>query len=244
MLALVALLGTTAALVSPILMSILTNKNAIALKKQDWDRQDEVARRAEAAAIRNASLIAESTQMSAEASKVVVGKLDVIHTLVNSTLTAAMQVALDGVRREVVLLERDPATDFGLIESTKKKIAELEKIIEERNRQTEIADLQAQKEDAIRASKAVGIISPPMHVVTPPIQNVQVFGSVTDRVLRGEPAPLPASAPATAAPTEAQKAAQIDAASATVAAASKTADAAVKTADAAVKTVAAMKDTP
>lgn len=236
MLALVALLGTTAALVSPILMSMLTNRNAIALKKQDWDRQDEVARRAEAAAIRNASLIAESTQQSAEASKITIGKLDVIHTLVNSTLTAAMQVALDGVRREVVLLERDPATDYAMIESTKKKIAELEKIIEERNKQTEIADLQAQKEDALRASKAVGIISP--LILSAPLR--QALGEVTDRVLRGEPPPLAVAVAA----TEAQKAAQIDAASATVAAASKTADAAVKTADAAVKTVAAMKDTP
>lgn len=227
MLAGVALIGTVAALGSPILMSILTNRNALALKKQDWDRQDEVARRAEAAAARNASLIAELNQSTAEANKTTVGKLDVIHTLVNSTLTAAMQVALDGVQRELVLMERDSLTDPALVVSTKKKIAELEKIIDERNKKTEIADLQGQKADAAKASRAVGLISPSY---TPP---AQPLGDVTDRVLRGEPAPtVGANYGQPTTMTETQKTAQIDAASATVAAASKTVDAAAKTVEA------------
>lgn len=222
----VALLGTLAALASPILMSMLTNRNARALKMQDWARQDEVAAKAESAAARNASLIAELNQATTEATRVTVGKLDVIHTLVNSTLTAAMQVALDGVKRELVLLEHDSNPDPALVAATTKKIAELESIVEERNRQTALADLQEQIVSAAKAGQAVGVLSAVRVPISAPL------GDVTGRVLRGEAAPVVGSNHGLL--TETQKTAQIDAAIATV-------DAAGTTVAAASKTVEAMK---
>lgn len=70
-------------------------------------------------------------------------KLDVIHTLVNSNMTAAMQAELDATVRELALMRevialksehgRDPSADaLAAIESTTKKIAELRAVLADR----------------------------------------------------------------------------------------------------------------
>lgn len=238
MLAGVALLGTLAALGSPLLMASLTNRNAIKLKEQDWKRQDEVAAKAEAASTRNSLLLAELNQKQNATAAVTIGKLDVLHTLSNSTLTAAMQIAMDGLKRELILMERDPATDAAMVAATKKKMEEMQAILDERNKQTVVANLQEQQAEAIKAAKAVGVITTPyiapvqisLVQVPPTPDNPHSLGTETDKVLRGEGNEIVKAA--TSSVTEQQ-----------IAAAAETVAAADKTVKAASKTMEAIKET-
>lgn len=218
MLATIGLISAMAVIGGPIITARMLRRDMRLDKEQDYARLDEVAEKAEAAAARNASLIAESNQRQSKDSVEINGKLDVIHINGNSTLTAAMVIALDGLKRELLLLEAMPTPMLIMIEVTKKKIEEFEAIIDERNKQTGIADgLQRQKAEAIRASDIVG--NPIPKLDTPPSS----IGAVTERVLRGEP-------PSVAAADH--RKGQADAAAATVAAADKTVDAAAKTVEA------------
>jgi len=194
-----------AVIASPIIVIYMNNRSmansklaeALAAQKareQDWEREDIVAAKAEAAAARNASLIAESSQLSAERSRILEGKVDVVHTLVNSTLTASMQVALDGMRREQILMEAAKPRDETAIELIKIKINELQLIINERNKQTGVADLQKQRVDAATAAEVVKSINPGEPALNlpivekpqPPLPPV-TLGPVTQRVLEGLP---------------------------------------------------------
>ncbi len=75
-------------------------------------------------------------------------KLEQIHTLVNSNLSAALQGELDQTRRILILLRRIEAMTSGeptaeehsVIEQTKLRIAELETTLADRATQTTIAD--------------------------------------------------------------------------------------------------------
>lgn len=86
-------------------------------------------------------------------------KLDVIHTLVNSTLTAAKQSELDGARRELVMMleltamqERDgtPASPDRLagIGALRRRIDDLTSTMADRAEQTRAADIQIATEAA------------------------------------------------------------------------------------------------
>ena len=84
-------------------------------------------------------------------------RLNVIHTLVNSTLTAALQAQLDSTRRELTLLAEladvqcdagrpisaDRLTSIGLL---RRHITELESAMAERVLQARNADIQIQDE--------------------------------------------------------------------------------------------------
>ncbi len=92
--------------VAPIMLSVISSKQARADRQEDYARQDKVAAKAEEAARR---LVASNTEVAATAKTVASklnNKLDVIHGLVNSSMTAAMQSELDAVTSNVVLLEQ------------------------------------------------------------------------------------------------------------------------------------------
>jgi len=111
----------------------------------------------------NSQAIAEAKEQEAEHQKVVTAKLGVIHTLVNSTLTAALQSELDATRREELLLRElirmredsghsvteDQQATLG---ATQRKIRELTAAMRDRDEQTRSADIQIETEHARRQS--------------------------------------------------------------------------------------------
>jgi len=123
-------------------------------KVEDYRRQDEVSDKVDAAAKQAAtaaSLLVESNKKVADTAKSQGAKLDQIHVLVNSNMTASMQGELDAYKSNLVLLEeisslrkaagQDPSpTTMAVIESTKKKIAELDAQLADRLKNTQKAD--------------------------------------------------------------------------------------------------------
>jgi len=86
-------------------------------------------------------------------------QLRVIHTLVNSTLTAALQAELDSTRREEMLLrellsmrEDSGATvsddQRAALGAVQRKIGELSRAMEDRRMQNRAADIQMQRDNA------------------------------------------------------------------------------------------------
>jgi hypothetical protein len=101
----------------------------------------------------------ENSVAIAENQKVTTAKLGVIHTLVNSTLTAALQSELDATRREELLLRElvrmredagHPVSDDQLaaLGATQRKIHELAAAMDERHDQTRQANIQIETEHA------------------------------------------------------------------------------------------------
>jgi len=139
-----ALIVAVPAMLSPLLMALLTNRNRRQEKAEDYARQDIVAARL----VKQNAAVAEST-------KVVNNKLDVIHTLVNSNMTAAMQAELDARKETLVLLKAAHGLKPGeeglvLIQKATEKIALLEATLSDRLKQSELVskqlDAQSQKE--------------------------------------------------------------------------------------------------
>lgn len=136
-------------------------------KLEDWRRQDEVARRAEIVAKQlldkqketvahteeAAALLVENNKVVAKTAKITNSKLDVIHTLVNSNMTAALQSEVDATRAQVILMKEviglrvdagqrpdsDAVKTLAVLES---KVAELDANLKDRLEQTKIADAQ------------------------------------------------------------------------------------------------------
>jgi uncharacterized membrane protein len=119
---------------------ILMNRTAAMHREDrlaDWARQDAVAAEAKAAAAKVAAQLQVVDQRVAEKADATNDKLDVIHTLVNSNMTAAMQAELDAIRREIVMMRevvalnlaagRQPTVEaLAAIEATQVKITTLE----------------------------------------------------------------------------------------------------------------------
>jgi hypothetical protein len=104
-------LALIVSIISPLLVARQTNRAARAAQIADWKREDEVAARLKAS-------VQETN-----------GKLDVIHTLVNSNMTAAMEDALGSKVALLVALRRmagDVPTNSEqtLIDTTESEIAE------------------------------------------------------------------------------------------------------------------------
>lgn len=74
---------------APTIVAWQTNRSRRAEKREDWARLDQVRDQA-----------AEAARLLVQSNNVTNSKLDVIHTLVNSNMTAAMQDALDSTIRE------------------------------------------------------------------------------------------------------------------------------------------------
>jgi hypothetical protein len=114
-----------ATIASPTLLSLLTNRAARKAQALDWEREDKVARR-----------LAESVTQTN-------GKLDVIHTLVNSNMTAAMEDALGSKVALLVALRRmagdvPTSQEQTLIDTTESEIAERRAELHDRRQQAAI----------------------------------------------------------------------------------------------------------
>jgi len=122
-------------------------------KKEDWAREDAVAAQAAEAA---RLLLAENKKVAATAA-VTNNKLDIIHTLVNSNMTAAMQAEYDATVREIAMMKevialnqaagREPSPEaIGAIEATQTKINELQAALADRLKQAEVVEQQQQQQ--------------------------------------------------------------------------------------------------
>jgi hypothetical protein len=113
-----------------------------------------------------ARLLVESNAKVAAAAASTNVKLDVIHTLVNSTMTKAMQSELDATKREVLMMlevvelkkkagtEPNPET-LSAIEVTRSKISEMEAALEDRLHASNQVVEQLQNVKPKEASNAV-----------------------------------------------------------------------------------------
>ena len=134
-------------LISPTILAYFTNRARRADKKLDWQREDEVAARAK----RTAELLVENNERVAKTAKETNLKLDQIHTLVNSNMTAAMRAELEATIQKLQLMReivaRDKADNIKVLPEALKaiadveiKIGELTATLNDRLRQTQIAE--------------------------------------------------------------------------------------------------------
>ena len=176
------------AVVSPGILALLTGWQNGKSKREDWRRQDEVAKRQEDAAEKVSQVAAKAEEAAAllvtrqdasagaaqqaaedlveanenlrretrRAAALVNGKLDQIHTLVNSNLSAAMDDRLTAIRALIVALQQ--ATDQSpaaveRIQALESTAIELEAQLADRVRQTRVAEAQVEQgaEGGLRA---------------------------------------------------------------------------------------------
>jgi hypothetical protein len=148
------------AAMTTLLMSYVTGRQAVAKEKRDYARQDEVAARL----MRSNAVVADNAANT-------FGKLDniaatakVIHTLVNSDLTKAIQGELDATIIQMSLAEqvialyqkspvRPPQEVLGIVAACKDKIATLQADLAQRAKQQDRVDL----EENIAASQGTNI---------------------------------------------------------------------------------------
>lgn len=161
----VAMAGILAAFISPFLVSWQVNRNARRQKIDDYARQDQIAERASEAArqqlmhqdriaARGEEIASMAAEKAATLAVVQTAKIDQIHTLVNSNLTAYMQATLDTLRLLLISLnkENEPSAEtLKVIANTRLKIAELEAQIGDR--------LKSAAEAAIQLSVDLGVVN-------------------------------------------------------------------------------------
>jgi len=144
-----ALIVAVPAVLSPLLLSWLTNRHRRQEKFEDYERQDLVAAKAEEAA----RLLLAANERVAEATKETNEKLvdvakvtGVIHTLVNSQLTGSKQSEFNAITRELALLQEIGGS------KPSERIRKAIKIAE-----TSLAELAAVLADRATAAKQVEI---------------------------------------------------------------------------------------
>ena len=152
----VALIVGVTGVITPALLAHLANRSRAQEKREDWARQDAVADRVAEAAERAAGaarlLLAANERVAATAAETNT-KLDAIHTLVNSNMTAAMQAELTAVEAQRVVLQEVvalkeangvPADESrATIETLNNRVNELRAVLTDRVEQTRVANLQA-----------------------------------------------------------------------------------------------------
>jgi len=136
-------------------------------RKEDWARQDEVAdrlkvaqdattaatQRVAAAQVITTERVAEVAVAVRDANSITDGKLDQIHTLVNSNLTSAKEDQLDEAKivlvslEEIVDLKRNAGiepseTAMLVIQAQRVKIAKLVAEVDDRLKQTQVGERQ------------------------------------------------------------------------------------------------------
>jgi hypothetical protein len=138
-----ALIAMATGIGSPFILAWQLHRNSAAVRRADWARQDAVAAKAEEAA----RLLLAANERVSEDSKITNGKLDVIHELVNSSMTAAMQGEHDAMTRELAMMREvialkkanghAPSVEtLGTIEATEARIAELNAMLADRSKQS------------------------------------------------------------------------------------------------------------
>ncbi len=156
----VVLVALLVSVVAPTILALITNRSRRADKAQDWARIDAVAAQAKADAVvaregqeKAAQLLAENNKIVAETARDTTERLTVIHTLVNSNMTAAMQENLDATVRERVALKAQEAMLISFqhmvppelsaaIALAEAKISELTIQLNDRKRQQGIVEAQ------------------------------------------------------------------------------------------------------
>jgi hypothetical protein len=148
----IALIVAVTSTSGPLLLAWLTNRARSEDKQEDWARQDAVAAQAAEAA----ALLLKANERVAAATDQTNQKLDVIHTLVNSNLTAAMLAELSATEAGLVLMREmvDDRLQRGVqpspeatarIRNTETRINELRAQVTDRQTQTELAESQLQE---------------------------------------------------------------------------------------------------
>lgn len=154
-----ALIVAIPAMLSPLLLAWLTNRNRASEKAEDYARQDAVASKAEEAA----GLLKKNNEDVAKSAEETKAQLSVIHTLVNSNMTTEMQKNLTSTQATLVVLQeltelrrstnKPPKKETSdAIASVKAQITELEAALADRLKQSKAIE-QAQNEKVIEAIK-------------------------------------------------------------------------------------------
>jgi alkanesulfonate monooxygenase SsuD/methylene tetrahydromethanopterin reductase-like flavin-dependent oxidoreductase (luciferase family) len=131
--------GVVTGALSPWLLLWQANRNKLAERLQDQAERAEVARQAREAA----KLLLEANKKVADTAERANEKLDEIHTLVNSNMTAAIQSEFDATTRELAMMlevielkratGKEPSVEtLAAVEATRAKIAELQSTLIER----------------------------------------------------------------------------------------------------------------
>jgi replicative DNA helicase len=155
------LIALVVAVIGPIILSWLNGRQRKAEKILDWARQDDVAAEAKRQQGEVAAQAAEAARLLLAENKKVAHtaaetneKLDVIHTLVNSNMTAAMQSEYDATVRELAMMrevvalkkaagEQPSPEAVAAIDATEQKIAQLAAELSDRLKQANIVEAQA-----------------------------------------------------------------------------------------------------
>ncbi len=160
----VALIVAVASMSGPLLLARQLNRQALAKEGREKKERDAVAAKAEQAADllrQDSKLLAERTdevaRLAAEAAVATASQLDgiktdvkVVHTLVNSDMTATMQALLVSLRAQLVSAQGrlDPSSaDHVVLTELPERIAELEAKIDNRTRQAVKAEFIARGDD-------------------------------------------------------------------------------------------------
>jgi hypothetical protein len=172
----VAITGPLAAVVGPLLLARRLDRQQRRSKVEDYARQDAVIAKADAVAEQAAEaarlllerqdagaarqaevaaqaavaaeLLLDANQKAAETAAATNSKLDVIHVLVNSKMTAAMRAELDATTAQLALMRRlhklEPSPEAqAAIVATQRRVAELQTALTERLAQSEVANQQS-----------------------------------------------------------------------------------------------------
>lgn len=121
-----------------------------------WARDDALSARAEAIGQRVVQANQHTAEVVEATASSTASKLEVIHTLVNSQLTKALESERDAIRRELAMMEEVVAMKktmgaapsegvLAAIAFTKAKLKDLELQLEDRARQQEIVDMQLEQ---------------------------------------------------------------------------------------------------
>lgn len=143
--------------VAPTLLALLNNWSMRKAKVLDWEREDQKEFQKEKKANEVADRLLASNKEVAETAALTNGKLDVIHVLVNSNMTAAMRAELDATIRELALMrqivERDKTDGrpvlpeaLAALKSTQLKINELNSTLNDRLKQTQVVSAMTKGE--------------------------------------------------------------------------------------------------
>jgi hypothetical protein len=167
----VAVLGGVIGALGPVLLIRANGRERRKDQRLTWERDDAVAAQAAEAARLLLAAQRESiartdevAQHVADSTTRTTAKLDIIHTLVNSTLTAALQAQLDASRRELVMMleladmqkaagETVSAQRLASIAALRRKVGELSAQMQEREVQTRTAETQIATEAARQAGR-------------------------------------------------------------------------------------------
>lgn len=124
---LLGLLGViAAAIVGPLIVAKSTERARRADKREDWARQDEVAARLLARQNEVATIAAQVDQRVEASAAETHDQLNVIHGLVNSTLTSSKQAELKASLGELAMMRRFTPEDTAGIDAAQASVDKLQ----------------------------------------------------------------------------------------------------------------------